>query len=111
MGSEETNKPKVGAKKLRHMIHEKLDHVVLWDATDIRIKVSKGTVTLLGTVADKDALHKAEELVASIEGVTAVKNLLKIKGPGLAAVISEIAAEFSKVMTDEEHEHKHPPAH
>jgi osmotically-inducible protein OsmY len=86
---------------LKQKIHDKLHHVVLWDATDIRFKVSKGVVTLLGTVADKDAMHKTEELISSIEGVKGIKNSLKIKSPGIAAVISEIATELTRVMTDD----------
>lgn len=96
------NPPKIGARKLRQAIYDKLEEVVLWDATDIRFKINKGVVTLTGTVADKEDLQNAEDLVSSIEGVTAVKNNLKIKGPGIASVISEIASQLTRVMTDEE---------
>jgi hypothetical protein len=101
------NKPLVGATKLRHIIHDKLEQVLLWDATDVRAKVSKGVVTLVGTVGEEDHMKKAEELVMSVEGVTGVKNNLKIKKPGIAAVISEMASELTRVMTDEDHEHPH----
>ncbi len=104
-------KPLVGAKKLKQLIHDKLLHVVMWDATDIRVKVSKGVVTLMGTVADHDDLQKAEDLIKEIHGVTAVNNTLKIKRPGIAAVLSEIASKITHVMTDDEYEHdkKHHP--
>lgn len=101
------DKPVVGATKLRHAIHEKFEHILLWDATDIRVRVSKGIVTLMGTVAEHDDLKKAEEVVLGIEGVKGVKNNLKIKRPGLASVISEFASQLTSVMTDEEHEYPH----
>jgi hypothetical protein len=91
---------------IREKIENELSGPHLWDTTDIHPDVSDGVVTLTGTVADKEASHKSAALVATIEGVTRVNNQLQIKGGGLAAALSEIAAEVSKVTTDDQHEHK-----
>lgn len=91
---------------IKERIEKELKGPHLWDTTDIHPEVSQSVVTLTGTVADKEAWYKSAALVATIEGVTSVNNQLEIKGKGLASVLSEIAAEVSKVTTDDQHEHK-----
>jgi BON domain-containing protein len=53
----------------------------LRDST-INVDVENGVVTLTGTVASAEQKAKAEAVAKSIEGVTAVKNLLKVAPSG-----------------------------
>ena len=91
---------------IKEKIEKELAGPHLWDTTDIHPEVSQTVATLTGTVADKEAWHKSAALVATIEGVTSVNNQLEIRGGGLASALSEIAAEVSKVTTDDQHEHQ-----
>lgn len=91
---------------IKKKVEEELAGPHLWDTTDIHVAVSDSVVTLTGTVADKEAWHKSAALVATIEGVTCVNNQLEIKSGGIAHALSEIAAEVSKVTTDDQHEPK-----
>lgn len=50
----------------------------LRDST-INVDVDKGVVTLTGTVANAAQKTKAETVAKSVEGVTGVKNLLKVQ--------------------------------
>ena len=90
---------------IQEKIMEELSGPHLWDTTDIRASVSKGVVTLTGTVADKEAWHKSAALVATIPGVTYVNNFLEVKGGGLVSALSELAAEVSKVTSDTAQDH------
>ncbi|HEX8155256.1 MAG TPA: BON domain-containing protein [Thermoanaerobaculia bacterium] len=53
-----------------------MDHYV--DASDIEVQVSGATVTLTGTVADRSAKRRAEDLVEAVTGVRDVQNNLRI---------------------------------
>lgn len=53
----------------------------LRDST-INVDVEKGVVTLTGTVANAAQKAKAEQAVKSLDGVTAVKNMLKVSPSG-----------------------------
>ncbi len=49
------------------------------DASEIEIDVSSGEVTLRGTVEDRRIKHQAENLCASISGVSEVHNQLRVQ--------------------------------
>lgn len=52
------------------------------DGGDIDVRVAEGEVTLMGTVADKFARQRAEDIASRVFGVTDVQNLLRIKRDG-----------------------------
>ena len=51
------------------------------DASDIEVAVRGGEVTLSGTVDDRMAKHRAEDIVESIPGVRHVQNNLRVREP------------------------------
>jgi hyperosmotically inducible protein len=55
----------------------------LRDST-INVDVDKGVVTLTGTVANAAQKSRAETVAKSLEGVTSVKNMLKVSASGNA---------------------------
>lgn len=57
------------------------------DAGDIEVRVAEGEVTLAGTVADRFARGRAEDIAGSVFGVTDVHNLLLVRrnGDGMEA--------------------------
>lgn len=48
------------------------------DATEVEVAVASGEVTLTGTVADREAKHRAERCVERVPGVQHVQNNLRI---------------------------------
>jgi osmotically-inducible protein OsmY len=48
-------------------------------ATEINVETYKGTVQLSGFVKDKQAIAKASDVARSVDGVTSVKNDIRIK--------------------------------
>jgi hypothetical protein len=68
--------------------HQHLTDDPWLDASGIDVAVSGGEVTLSGTVATRDAKHRAEHLVEDLYGVTHVQNNLRVRqaasytGPG-----------------------------
>jgi osmotically-inducible protein OsmY len=58
--------------------HERLTDDPWVDATMVSISVSGGEVTLSGTVANREAKHRAERTVEDISGVNHVQNNLRI---------------------------------
>jgi osmotically-inducible protein OsmY len=48
-------------------------------ATEINVETYKGTVQLSGFVKDKQAIAKASDVARSVDGVTGVKNDIRIK--------------------------------
>ena len=59
-------------------VHEALTEEPWLDATDISIAVSGGVVTLTGSVPNEDGVSRAAKTVAEVNGVTEVKNELKV---------------------------------
>lgn len=53
-----------------------MDHDV--DASDIEVTVKEGTVQLTGTVSDRFAKRRAEDIADSIRGVRDVDNQLRV---------------------------------
>ena len=49
------------------------------DASDIEVRVENGTVTLSGTVEDRDTKWLAEDVVEDVSGVREVENQLKVR--------------------------------
>ncbi|HZH26414.1 MAG TPA: BON domain-containing protein [Azospirillaceae bacterium] len=63
-------------------VHEVLTDDPFVDATDIRIMVVSGEVTLDGTVDSRDAKRRAEDIVHDVLGVTHVQNNLRARKTG-----------------------------
>jgi hypothetical protein len=61
-------------------INERLtdDHHI--DASDVGVKVEGGEVTLTGTVTDRAARRRAEDIAESVSGVGHVQNDLRVAG-------------------------------
>ncbi|MFS2008342.1 BON domain-containing protein [Azospirillum sp. CT11-132] len=70
-------------------INERLtdDHHI--DASDIGVKVEGGEVTLSGTVEDRAARRRAEDIAESVSGVGHVQNDLRVAGRTTAVGIGE----------------------
>lgn len=49
------------------------------DASDIEVKVEGGEATLSGTVPDRSAKHRAEQLIEHLTGVSHVQNNLRVQ--------------------------------
>jgi osmotically-inducible protein OsmY len=64
--------------RIREDVCERLamDHHV--DASDIEVTVSEGTVTLVGSVQDRRAKRRAEDLSESVHGVRDVQNQIRV---------------------------------
>jgi osmotically-inducible protein OsmY len=65
-------------ERLTEIVCERLTDDAHLDATDISVEVKQGQVTLSGTVHDKPARWRAEDLIESITGVVSVDNRLRI---------------------------------
>jgi hypothetical protein len=70
-------------------INERLtdDHHI--DASDIGVKVEGGEVTLSGTVEDRAARRRAEDIAESVSGVGHVQNDLRVASRTTAAGMGE----------------------
>ena len=64
-------------ERIAEVVHERLTEDPWLDAVDIEVAVKDGEVTLSGTVPDRQARRRAEELVESISGVGHVQNNLR----------------------------------
>lgn len=71
-----------GYQRSDERIHEEVcerlsdDHDV--DATEIEVKVSGGTVTLSGSVTDRYAKRRAEDIAEAVPGVLDVENAIRV---------------------------------
>jgi len=65
-------------ERIAEVIHERLTEDPWLDAVDIEFTVKDGEVTLSGTVSDRQARRRAEDLVESIGGVGYVQNNLRL---------------------------------
>ena len=66
-------------ERLRERICERLTDDPFIDATEIDVSVANGEVTLSGSVDTRRMKFAVEELVASIHGVDAVSNAVRIQ--------------------------------
>ena len=67
-------------ERIREDIHDRLtdDHFI--DASNIEVNVSNGDVSLTGTVDDRNAKRRAEDISENVGGVRNVENRLRIAG-------------------------------
>jgi len=55
----------------------------LWDASGgIQVAARSGVVTLTGTVPSREDIAEAERIAAAVDGVTSVRNELRVGAPG-----------------------------
>jgi hypothetical protein len=64
--------------RIREEVCERLTDADDVDATDIDVSVSGGTVTLSGSVDERYAKRRAEDIVESVAGVRDVENSIRI---------------------------------
>lgn len=75
------------------------------DASDIEIAVSRGEVTLSGTVREREDKRRAEDLIERISGVNEVHNMLRVNRsdaatPGSVLGVSGSAGTSARASTD-----------
>ncbi|SMH48507.1 BON domain-containing protein [Azospirillum agricola] len=94
-------------ERIREDIIDRLTDDPRIDATDIDVSVAQGEVTLAGTVEDRAARHRAEDIAEAVSGVTHVQNDLRagreawqgsVTGPGAPARAGMIEALESTSM-------------
>jgi len=64
--------------RINEDVHDRLTDDPWLDASEIDVTVANGEVTLSGTVADREAKHRAERCVEHVPGVDHVQNNLRI---------------------------------
>jgi hypothetical protein len=64
--------------RIREEISDRMTDDDRLDASDISVQVSKGEVTLTGTVGSRDQKRRAEDLAESISGVREVTNNIRV---------------------------------
>jgi hypothetical protein len=62
-------------------INERLTHHPLIDATEIEVSVQEGEVILRGSVDQREAKRRAEDVADSVSGVKNVRNELRVQQP------------------------------
>jgi osmotically-inducible protein OsmY len=65
--------------RIKEDINDRLSDNAYIDATDIEISVSNGEVILSGTVEDRTAKRRAEDVAEAVSGVRNVENRLRIQ--------------------------------
>jgi osmotically-inducible protein OsmY len=66
-------------ERIRDDINDRLTDDGWLDASDIEVSVSNREVTLTGTVSDRNAKRRAEDIAEGISGVSHVQNNLRVK--------------------------------
>lgn len=66
-------------ERITEDINDRLSDDYMLDASDIEVSVKAGEVSLSGTVSDRQAKRRAEDIVESISGVSNVENRIKVK--------------------------------
>lgn len=66
-------------ERIREDVNDCLCDDPFIDASDVDVQVSKGEVTLSGTVDSREAKRRAEDLIENISGVRECQNHLRIK--------------------------------
>jgi len=72
-------------KEIQDGLSRRLDEDEYVDGFDLEVAVEDGIVTLVGSVASVDQVHRAETLAASFPGVRRVINQLGMRGTAQAA--------------------------
>lgn len=81
--------------RIRDDINDRLTDDNYLDASDIEVSVKDREVTLSGTVSDRNAKRRAEDVAESISGVSHVQNNIRVKsntGTGSSTSASSAAA-------------------
>ncbi len=65
--------------RIKEDINERLTHDPEIDAWEIEVQVTSGEVILTGTVDDRNAKRRAEDIAESISGVKDVQNQIRVK--------------------------------
>jgi len=65
-------------ERIREEVHDRLTEDPWVDASKITVSVSGGEVTLAGTVAEREAKHRAERIIEDLSGVEHVQNNLRV---------------------------------
>jgi len=69
-------------ERIEENVNERLTDDHMLDASSIEVKVSKGEVTLTGTVSSKEDKRRAEEIVENVSGVSNVENRIRVNKEG-----------------------------
>ncbi|HEX7022315.1 MAG TPA: BON domain-containing protein, partial [Trueperaceae bacterium] len=67
-------------ERIEDEAHERLTRHGSLDASDIRVHVEDGVITLQGTIPDRGSKRMAEDALASIPGVEDIYNELRVRG-------------------------------
>jgi hypothetical protein len=65
--------------RIQEDINERLTDDPLVDASEVDVAVQNGEVTLTGTVDDREAKRRAEDIAESVSGVTHVENRMRVR--------------------------------
>ena len=85
-------------ERIREDVSDRLSDDGHLDASDIEVTVSKGEVTLNGTVSSRDQKRRAEDLAEEVSAVSHVQNNLRVnKGTDISA--AERGTDMSGVST------------
>lgn len=85
--------------RLREDIAECMTYDSLLETAEIEVKVEEGQVTLTGTVASKGESLRAQELAAQVHGVKAVRNSLRVSGPGVGTTGNATGGNAARVKS------------
>jgi hypothetical protein len=88
--------------RIRHDVTHHLGENEYVDSTDLEVSVRDGVVTLVGSVASVEEVHRAETLAASLPGVMGVINHLGVRRTAQAAAA---AAEIGSSPDDRDDTH------
>jgi osmotically-inducible protein OsmY len=69
-------------ERLQGEVSNRLAAELSGEAEQIQINVTRGEVTLAGTVDTSEARRRAEDVAGSIAGVSTVMNNLRVRQPG-----------------------------
>jgi len=65
-------------ERIEETLNDRLTDDHMLDASEIEVKVSKGEVTLTGTVMKKEDKRRAEEIAEQVSGVSNVENRIRV---------------------------------
>jgi hypothetical protein len=71
--------------RIREDVCDRLTDAPEIDASDINVDIRDGEITLSGTVTDRNAKRRSEDLIETVTGVRDVHNNLRIRRPEQAA--------------------------
>jgi osmotically-inducible protein OsmY len=69
-------------ERIQGDVNDRLAAELPSQAAQIQVNVTRGEVTLAGTVDTSEARHRAENIAESIAGVVSVMNNLRVRQPG-----------------------------